>query len=479
MKKMLLKFAVIGGLALSIISCSNDADYSDAAKFASAADAAKSSKVVSEDVEAASTSATMYSDLNPGYGYAVYFAGTFKGNWGTAYRGTYSAEDGWTLTVETDDSFEWKALTGSYDLGETVGRSFAGLRYLGTTPVGGSITNPSWYSNAGYGNALYFVGNDEPTEAVRGVYVTDHWTCAAIGESTSYDVYIGKWDLGYVVNSTFEGLTWETGDNNVYEYDGHNGEPDGVVTRRALLISNIDGGAVCLGTIEAMTNAFNEQVIDGEKFAAVEMNTDLTLKQISEKVKTFFADTDDDDVSYVFFNCHGGSSGSIAIGTNGSMNGAGVRTLLDKYVRGEVVFIIESCHSGNIIGRGLAEDTFAENFISKFKAEESDSRRGELVAGRFHVICSSSMTQLSWTWGGVVGFASQFWSDGLGWNSYSKSAVDLLADADNNSKVTLKELYEYSLVKVNEEMDRAFTDGTTQTVVVYPDNDEFVIGGRF
>lgn len=43
----------------------------------------------------------------------------------------------------------------------------------------------------------------------------------------------------------------------------------------------------------------------------------------------------------------------------------------------------------------------------------------------------------------------------------------------------MNELYNYSLDKVNDEINGAFTDGTTQTVVVYPTNDDLVIGGRF
>ncbi len=478
MKKTLLKISMFAGLALAIFSCSNEADDSALVELAGANASVNNSKVAEYDIDSASATAVLYSNLNPGYGNAVYFAGTFNGNWAVAYRGTYSENNGWTYSVETDKAFEWKALTGSYDLGSEVRTTFAGLRYLGTTGAGGSNPNPSWYSNAGYGNALYFVGCNTPTVATRGTFVTDHWTTGMTNGSTSYDVYVGSWDLGETYYGTFEGLTWDNGDNNVYEYDGHDSEPDGVVTRRAISFAKIDNGAVAMGTIRAMTNAFKEQKIDGKNFAAVEMYTDLTLKQINDTVMNFFKDTDDDDVSYVFINAHGGSSGSIALPTDGSMNGATVRTMLDKYVRGEIVFIIESCHAGNIIDRGL-EDSFAANFVSSFKAEESDSRVGELVNSRYHVICSSSKTQLSWTWSNLIGFASQFWSDGLGWDSYSKTAVELRADANSDNKVSLQELYDYSVVKVNEEMKSAFSDGKTQTVVVYPDYDDFVIGGRY
>ena len=55
-----------------------------------------------------------------GYGNAVYFTGSFnEGNsWKTAIRGTCS-DNVWSVNV-TGSSFEWKALVGSYDWGETV-----------------------------------------------------------------------------------------------------------------------------------------------------------------------------------------------------------------------------------------------------------------------------------------------------------------------------------------------------------------------
>lgn len=469
MKKTLLKISMLAGLALAIFSCSNEADDFALVELAGANATVNNSKVAEYDIDSTSATAVLYSNLNPGYGNAVYFAGTFKGNWAVAYRGTYSENNGWTYSVETDKAFEWKALTGSYDLGSEVRTTFAGLRYLGTTSAGGSHPNPSWYSNAGYGNALYFVGCNTPTVATRGTFVTDHWTTGMTNGSTSYDVYIGSWDLGETYYGTFEGLTWDNGDNNVYEYDGYEPDGDGIVRRRALLLSNIDGKAVCMGTINAMTSAFQEQKIDGKSFDAVEKYTDLTLKEINDTVQDFFKDSDGDDVSYVFINAHGGSDGCICIGTNGNLYGKDVRTLMDKYVRGEVVFIIESCHAGNIIDRSLSEDSFAEAFISSFKAEESDTRFGELASSRFHVLCSSMKSELSWTWSGVIGFASEQWSSGLGWNGRKHEAIALLADLNSDNKVTMEELYFYSREPISYK----------QTIVAYPDNDNFIVGGRY
>lgn len=478
MKKVLLKFVAIGGLALSIFSCSNDADNSDIIKLAAVNSADTAETVETGVVRAVKNSssstavATLYSDLNPGYGSAVYFTGSFC-NWKTAFRGDYSKKDGWHISIETDEVFEWKALTGPYKMGSLIERTFSGLKY--SKDVSAPAANPKCKMDVGYGNAVYFVGDKSPTVAVRGEYVSGVWTVERYDNSDVFKVYVGKWAFGKKVGSVFKDLTWESGDNNVY--DGTK-KGDGIVTRRALLISNFDEDQiVCEGSGKAIKKALKKQTFDGEKISIIEWANNLTNKEISEKFRTFFKDTDEDDVSYVYFDCHGGGDGSIAIGIDDdvAMTGLGVRTMFDKYVRGEVVFLLDCCHAGYIIDRGLGNDDFAENFISFFKAPESDSRSGELADTRFHVLCSSSKTEVSYSWPGDISCGSYVFAKGLGWDADDNIYVGLLSDANDDKKVSMKEFYEFSFA----EMNSCMGDGFEQTVVVYPDNDEFIVGGHF
>ena len=456
---MFFNSVLVAGLALVAFSCGQVSNDFDVAQL-DAASAAPASKEFQMELK---------SDLNPGYGNAVYFAGTFSGNWQKAYRGTYSEEKGWTLTVYADKAFEWKALTGSYDLGAVVSKSFMNLTYVAPTTITGSNPVPQYYKEVPYGKALFFVGDTNDSVAYRGTCLADNATWKLVGNpynnsnaySLRYDVYIGDWDLGEVVYNGFDGLTWAEGDNNT-------AEPDQTVTRRALLLSKIDNGAVCYGSINAMTSAFQALTFDGQHMETVEAYTDLTLAEIEDKFATIFKDTDDNDVSYIYINCHGSSEGWLALPTDGWWNGPIVRTMLDKYVRGEVVFIIDSCHSGNIIGRSVEEDTFAKEFISSFKS--SNSRSSELTSERFHVLCSSSKTEYSWTWTNYIGFATSRWAKGLGWDYDAKEAVTMEADSDSDNKVTLEELYNYSSTRIPD---------NKQTIVVYPDNDNFVVGGRY
>ena len=66
-----------------------------------------------------------------GSGNAVYFTGSFDegSNWATAVRGIWdSSINGWYTTV-TGSSFEWKTMTGNYDLGESVTTNTSGLEW--------------------------------------------------------------------------------------------------------------------------------------------------------------------------------------------------------------------------------------------------------------------------------------------------------------------------------------------------------------
>jgi len=210
---------------------------------------------------------------------------------------------------------------------------------------------------------------------------------------------------------------------------------------------------------------------DGEAMESVECATNLTIAQFKEKVRTTFADTTDDDISYMSIACHGGPDGSICLGTNWtSMTGAQFRALLDECIKGEVVLLLDCCYSGQIIDKETDSGEFsAEAFLEEFLA--GDSKSGELAAERFHVICASSKTESSWGYRDYE-VAVQIWEQGLGWLEQTSVSTDLNADANGDNKVTLAELYDYSYPLV-------LSAQPNQHVVVYPENDDFVVGGRY
>lgn len=447
--KSFFKMSLFAGIALTAFSCSQGPEVLGDA-------AARSLEVSSEG------KVVLASDLNPGYGFAVYFTGSFAENWGKAYRGSYSNDKGWTVTVDANGSFEWKALTGNYDLGEVVGRSFHGLSYIGNTVVSAENPNPSFNWEVGYGNGIFFVGNKNSSEAVRGVYSNGTWTLDTSFYpelNTAYDVYVGSWDAGDKVEGTFDGLTWADGENNVYGAS---------VKRRALVMGNVDNSAICELDITSMAKTFASQTFDGEGFDYIEQVKNNTLQQIKDKIQAAFADTDDDDVSYITISCHGSSDGGIFIGTDAPFTGSSLRQTLDAYVRGEVVVMIDCCFAGNIIDKSVAADeaAFLENFVADFIGDNA-SKVGELASERFHVVCASNKNEYSY--GGSIGLGINYWEKSLGWDALADQSIDLLGDADGDNKVTLAELHAYS----------APNTAFLQHQVVYPENDDFVVGGRY
>lgn len=136
--KAALTFAA-ASLVSVLASCSDaSVDYSKDYAVISAMNAGTDSVEAVSEVSSDSRSLTMpyltenvriFSDLQPGYGNAVYFTGTFRAasKWTVALRGTY-ADGKWYIDVPNGD-FEWKCLTGAWDSGETVEAPYAGLTW--------------------------------------------------------------------------------------------------------------------------------------------------------------------------------------------------------------------------------------------------------------------------------------------------------------------------------------------------------------
>ena len=182
---------------------------------------------------------TISSDLNPGYGKAVFFSGDFNEgkDWTVAIRGEY--EDGkWTCNVTSNnETFEYKALIGDWDAGETVEAEYTTLRKLGkANQLSGYQGMPSntYYWDAAdikYGEAVYFKHHFN-SFAVRGTYkdiyaqdyspvIYNSWVCYLNGQYFyafyGAEAYVGPYDLGEKIYPTFTTLTWEAGENHLYK----------------------------------------------------------------------------------------------------------------------------------------------------------------------------------------------------------------------------------------------------------------------
>lgn len=177
MKKFMTKvvsLAFVSVIAFALVSCNGVSNYDSNKEFDASTQVSRSA-ITGNTVR-------IYSDLNPGYGQAVYFTGTFYegNNWSYAIRGTY--DNGWYADVSSTNSFEWKALTGSYDLGEVVGISAQLTWESGENHVQ-ELENSNLYvltapGYAKYGATCYFTGTFDGANNWQNAYINDgfNWT---------------------------------------------------------------------------------------------------------------------------------------------------------------------------------------------------------------------------------------------------------------------------------------------------------------
>lgn len=249
--------------------------------------------------------------------------------------------------------------------------------------------------------------------------------------------------------------------------------------RRALVLGETSSAAVPLLDVTSMVEMFNHCTFSGEQMLAVVQYNDRTKAEITSQIKSMFSQNTENDISYIYFTCHGSSGGSIYIGSDGGYyRPAELRTLLDQYVKGDIVLMVDCCYSGNTVQvNSVSDEESDEDFVDAFMEEflsaetsDTDTKSGELAAERYHVICSSAKDELSY--GGSSSVATRYWEFGCGWDEVNGVTTSLLADTNSDNKVTLAELYNYSYAEV-------VSQHTTQHIVVYPENNNFVVAGKY
>lgn len=198
-----------------------------------------STPVDPDDPDDPITSYKLSSTESVGYGKAVYFTGSFDegASWSTAVRGTWdSSINGWSTTV-TGSSFEWKTLTGDYNLGESVSTSTSGLVWASGanktqadgTPVSGGSTPTTTVTikatcNVGNGYGVFFTGDfgeaNSWSTAVRGTWTSGNvWTATVTVPSSgsfSWKAMKGSYSAGETTSTGTSGMVWESGANHTY-----------------------------------------------------------------------------------------------------------------------------------------------------------------------------------------------------------------------------------------------------------------------
>lgn len=203
---------------------------------------------------------------------------------------------------------------------------------------------------------------------------------------------------------------------------------------------------------------------------------DITSAEFEAAMQSAFGAAKGLDICYLYCASHGLTSGlGLFTGSSNTLTPAQLRELIDQY-NGTFVVFVSGCHSGTYISTGTESneadvgDVFdADSFVTALVSNtddyvvESDLRNGE----RIKVLCSSMKEESSYS---TDRFATNYWCLGSGYNKTTNTFGSLYADENNDFRVSLYELYSYSHDEIKDNLINH-----TQTVVVYPENDNYII----
>ena len=263
---------------------------------------------------------------------------------------------------------------------------------------------------------------------------------------------------------------------------------------RALLIGNSYAG-----TAQEMPGSAND--VAGMRTMLSRMSatpyristrSELSADAMITAIRNTFADAQPQDVSLFYFS----GKGANAVGTSyhGSLMGTGntylsvaqLKVVLDE-IPGKKIVILDSCHSGQMIGRSgeASAVTTAElsAFNSKVVSTFSVQARGDydLANSGYYVITAAHSTEDRATMGydangdGILdkrfGIFTYSMCYGNGWNMATNAARTLTADSDNDGVITLNEAYSYARYKAQQ-------SNPNQTAQVYPANSTMVVWAK-
>lgn len=253
--------------------------------------------------------------------------------------------------------------------------------------------------------------------------------------------------------------------NGNYCYFGEDGRyvsaPN--IKRRALLLGETSTKAVPKSNIYDMKSAMESNKFNGKGFEEVVDYSDNTKSDIVNKINSLFNKSEASDINYIYITCHGADSLLLIGSDKQGLTGQELRSLLINK-KGLFVIMIDSCHSGSFIDKSV-DDSFIRELLG------NTERSRELCDSKFMVLTSSSSGEVS-----IKpefdqnSLATSFWVKGIGGDGY------LAADSNSDSKVTFRELYQYSSDEVKE---AAKEYDSVQNVQEYADLEDFVIFGRY
>ncbi len=237
-------------------------------------------------------------------------------------------------------------------------------------------------------------------------------------------------------------------------------------------MQRFDDGDYRLGavnTTQGMYDLFSRQNYAGGK-AQVSMRLDLTRAQAIAAIRSAFAQAQENDVSILYINSHGGLTGRtpwIKFSDGALLTAAQLEKELSK-VKGTVVLLLDCCQSGAFISTAT-QRVFGTRFIQTFAAGSS----GRLTSSKYRILASTSADQDSFrllpTQDATESNSSTAFSRSLceagGWDLMGDKRTALRADINRDQGVTLYEAYLYCRQRVNKYLENSHQ---TQDVQMYP-----------
>ncbi|MGN0996369.1 MAG: leucine-rich repeat protein [Candidatus Ventricola sp.] len=272
---------------------------------------------------------------------------------------------------------------------------------------------------------------------------------------------------------------------------------------RALIIGNAYANSSSIGfrpagDLDRVSMAHMLQSMSATPYS-VTMKRDLTASQIISAIGTAFKGAKSDDVSLFYFSGHGFTGSGSLVGTDQKgVSAAALRNAMDK-IPGKKIVLINCCFSGHMINRSsaLTQDSaqaevsdaelkaFNRQFIQAFSGSSSSesssnglmSRSGELAAGKYYVLTSSSKNEPSWRNDSMGSFFTYCLEYGSGWNESTDRRINsLYADKNADGYVSLSEAY--NSVEYYLDYFGFRTGQVKQHTQIYPSGSSFILWGR-
>ncbi|MDD6050238.1 MAG: caspase family protein [Clostridiales bacterium] len=223
----------------------------------------------------------------------------------------------------------------------------------------------------------------------------------------------------------------------------------------------------------------------------ISTRSNLSASGMESAIRDTFSAATANDVSLFYFAGHGAN----AVGTSyhGALVGTGttylsvskLKSVLDQ-IPGKKIVIIDSCHSGQMIGRsagaGVSKsdlNAFNSQVVSTF-AQQSRSA-DNLANSGYYVITAAHSTEESVNMGydadedGIIdkhfGLFTYSLTRGSGWNMATNKTRNLSADSDGNGEITLHEAFSYARYKAQQ-------SNPNQTAQVYPSGSSMVVWAK-